>query len=249
MNKKYTFKEILLALREEILKNESLINQLNNLIKVDNENVTYSFSELLKKDDTPYHIILTIDELEQKQSLLKSLLNKLLINTSYYRVSIPRFCRYDVVEENKNYKLNLSHNELEKNDLGKVTIIDKEKFAEIVNQLKNSKLSTIEHKGIHISNQLYLEIAHFALVQKEKDSICYWPGNDGLHLTFNGGDFQDVLNTEIDASILSDELKALIDNSDFKSVDVELINERKNKYNGIYDITEKNRKLILTRKK
>lgn len=174
----------------------------------------------------------------------------MFVNTSFYRAHIPRFCRYDVVEENKTYKLNLKlDNGLLKNGLGEVIIADKEKFSEIINQLKNSKLAEIERKGIQISDQLYLEIAYHTAIEKGKNSICYWPLDDELNIILNDGDFQGVLNTEIDASVLSDEVKSLIDNSNFKSVDVELINERKNKYNGIYSINEQNKKLILTRTK
>lgn len=71
INKAYTFKEILLALREELQKNKTLINQLNSLVKVDTESVYYRFGQILKKEETPYTIILSIYEQNKKNQYHK----------------------------------------------------------------------------------------------------------------------------------------------------------------------------------
>ena len=111
MKEKYTFKEILLSLSEEIIKNDMLINELNKLVFIDNSNISYEFRDILPKDkESFYRIIFLIEELQKKQNILKRLMDKILIHTSFCRASISRFQSYGIVKENDRYIFNLNYN-------------------------------------------------------------------------------------------------------------------------------------------
>lgn len=85
----YTYKQILLSMREEVLKNEKLLKELRDLIAIEKNAGSYHFNENLRPG-YEFQIRLVIDEIEKRQSLLKELFNK-ITDYRFARASIRKF--------------------------------------------------------------------------------------------------------------------------------------------------------------
>ena len=73
----YTYKQILLCIREEIIKNRILLKELSDLIVIEKNAGSHCFCNYLKNEEDAYKIKLTIEEIKKRQSFLELLFNKL----------------------------------------------------------------------------------------------------------------------------------------------------------------------------
>lgn len=244
----YTYKEILLALREEVLKNEKLLKELEQLVSIEKNAGAYRFIDTLKFEAEPYKIILVIDEVQKRQSKLKMLFNK-LTDYKFARASISKFQQYDVIENNGSYDFEMTYTyNLDADYFGKIEIIDLEKFADLINELSNSMLSQVTQQGIHINEDLFFEISHYPLILNGNNLIHYVSSLDVLRLELSDKTFDEMLSTEISSSLLSDEMIELINNYSGNKIDIEF-QEDKKVSNNCYKVNEEGKKLVLTRKK
>jgi hypothetical protein len=243
----FTYKEILLAIREQVLKNEKLLKELNKLISIEKNVGSYRFDDKLRGESQSYKIRLIADEITKSRSTIKVLFNR-LTDYKFDRASINKFHMYNVVDTNGKYNLKLVYtSNLDKDYFGTIEILDEEKFASIINELNNSKLSKITEKGIHVNNNLFIQISDFIGIVNGKNSIHYAGGIDGLKVELTDKDFYDVLNAEISASLLPNEVIDLISNSNYNEIDIKFIESKGVPYN-YYRFNESGQKLILERK-
>ena len=233
-SKTYTYKQLLLALREEILKNKILLDELNNLVTIEKNVGSYHFDDLLKNDlNGTYNIKLVINEIEKRKSALKKLFNK-ITNYKFARASTNKFQTYLVVNNDDEYTFKLEHsNNLEKHYFGKIKITDKEKFKSIMNELNNSKLSNIRQKGIHMDKNIYIGISNYIEIMSGINSAHYVDSMDCLSIDLNNIDFDELLNTKISSDLLDNEVIDIIETSTYKDSDIEFIKEKKH-HNNYY---------------
>lgn len=228
-NKTYTYKEILLAIREQVLINEKLLNELKGLISIEKNAGTYSICEALKADldmfTLQYRIFLEINALEEKQSKLKKILNE-LTNYKFSKYKPGGYHIYNFVHAGKDYNyFSLTDTHILDDDyFGKIEITDKEKFDDIIVQLYNSRLAKISEEGIHITDDSYLGIGNYIeLINKDK-YIYYYNQKDALKTNLNDDTFYDIMNTEVNSTLLSNELINILEGSKYKDADIQFVN-------------------------
>ena len=247
VKEKYTYKEILLAIREESLKNQKLLQELSELISIEKNVGKYHFDDKLSCDSEPYKILLVIDTIQKKQSKLKEIFNK-ITEYRFARATLNKFQMYLVNSENGNNSFELKYTDgLTEDYFGSIEILDNVRFERIIDELKNSKLSKITEKGIHIDDNIFVEIADFIGIVNGKNSIHYASGVDGLKIELTDKGFDDILNTEISSSLLSNEVIDLINNADNNEVDIEFVESKGVPYN-YYLFNECDEKIVLKRK-
>lgn len=247
VKEKYTYKEILLAIREETLKNQKLLQELSELISIEKNVGKYHFDDKLSCDSEPYKILLVIDTIQKKQSKLKEIFNK-ITEYKFARASANKFQMYLVNSENGNNSFELKYTDgLTDDYFGCIEILDNERFERIINELKNSRLSKITEKGIHVDDNLFVEIADFIGVVNGKNSIHYARGIDGLKVELTDKGFYEILNTEISSSLLSNEVIDLVNNANNNEINIEFVESKGVPYN-YYLFNECDEKIILKRK-
>lgn len=247
-NKTYTYKQLLLALREQIIKNRILLKELNDLVEIEKNVGSYHFDDRLRDDvNDTYNIKLIIDEIQKRQSSLKKIFNK-LTNYKFARASINKFQTYFVVNNNDEYNFELEHSyNLEKHYFGTIKITDKEKFNSIMSELNNSKLSNISEKGIHVDKNLYIGISSFIEIMSGLNSVHYVDSMDCINISLNDKNFEEILNTKISSDLLDDEVIELIETSSYNDSDIEFV-EGKKRNNNYYKFIENEKKLVLEQK-
>lgn len=240
----YTYKEILLAMREKVLKNEKLLKELRDLIAIEKNAGSYHFNENLRPG-YEFQIRLVIDEIEKRQSLLKEFFNK-LTDYKFARASIRKFHMYNVDNNENGYVLKLVYNTLEEDYFGKIDIVDIERFTSIINELNNSKLSKINNRGIHVDENLYLELSDAIAIVSGKNVIHYAKGIDGLRMKLVDKSFEEMLNTNVSSSVLPEEVISIINDSSYTdaSIDSQLIESKDYNY---YSFNEDGQKLVLSK--
>jgi len=244
-NKTYTYKEILLALREQMLINQKLLNQLKGLITIEKKAGTYYFYEILQsKNDmfyNPYNIYLHINVIEGRQSKLKKIINEITHYKFLKKYELGGYHTYRL-DDNQFFHLT-AKNHLEDYYFGEIKITDKEKFDDIAVQLYNSKLSKLMQEGIHVTDDLYLGIDQYIEIAKEHNLVFYQFLNDGIKTNINDESFIDILNTKIDSALLYNELINILEGSNYKDADVQFTNN--NDLNHLYKFEENGKSITL----
>lgn len=243
----YTYKQILLCIRDEIIKNRILLKELSDLIVIEKNAGSHCFCNYLKNEEDVYKIKLTIEEIKKRQSFLELLFNK-LTKYKFVKEKTSKIQSYFMIDDNGEYKFKLSYSdELEKNYFGSIKIVDKEKFNSIINELYSSKLAKITCKTLRLNNNLHVDISERLEIFDDKNSVSYFEENDSLNVDLYNKSLYKMLNTEIDSSLLSDEVIDLINCSSYKDYDIE-IEKSKSEHNSYYEFDEIDNKIVLKKR-
>lgn len=249
--KQYTYKEILLAFREELLKNKILLDELKKLTTIEKNAGTYYFMDYLKYDYEPYKVRLIINELEKRQSKLRSFLDK-LTNYQFARGTNYKCQNFNVLNEKGKIDFDLVYstgfgmdNFLGLGYFGEIKIEDSVKFNEILNNLNNSKIAKIKNDGIHTNNGLFLGISSYVEFLNGRNIMHYNVGTDSLKIDLLDKSFEKMMNTPIDTSLLSNEVLDIIEGSSYKDYDIRFEDDKKSK-DHYYKFNEHGKSIVLT---
>ena len=245
----YTYKEILLAFREELLKNQILLDELKSLIAIEKNAGYYRFDDRLKNDSNDtYGIKLVIDEIQKRQLSLRKIFNK-LTNYKFARASINRFQTYCVDNNNGKYTFELEYSwNLEEDYFGMIKITNDEKFSSIIKELNSSKLSNIIQEGIRIEDNLFLGISSYVELSNGRNTINYRVDLDSLKIDLTDKIFEEMMNTTFDASLLSHEVLEVLETSAYKDYVIKFDDSEKSR-DGYYKFNEvKTKEIILSNK-
>jgi len=150
MKKKfYTYEEILLALREEYIKNQELLKKLEKYIYViEDENINLiKFKSTIGQINNDYFMSYSLDSkmislvLLERLNIIKRMINRFMEDEVKNRI------KYNVVlEDNGNYGIK----EVSRGDLvwfdPTIIITDQKYFNEIVNEILNSEFMNLQNE-------------------------------------------------------------------------------------------------------
>ncbi len=261
MNKNtYLFSEIIIGLRDEYLKNQKLLNELDKYIKIsDDKMCKYIFCKT-----SPYsHSNEIFMFILKEQNKLEKILNYI----GYRFLSAP--CHYTsplylLKKENDMYNFKFVNNTLPKNNKYNIEVINKKEVSEIADEINNSLLMqtkcifepiskfqslSITLRGIDlIGNFEDLNIdSSYIHYNSNKDTIAVCPGvKPGIFL------IDKYLKTRIPKEIIPEEYRKIIDdnlekhyNFNFDVFDIGCPLNKKTELS----INEVNNKIVLQKKK
>ena len=157
MKKKYSFGELLLVLREEYRECKSIIDELNNCVKVDSDSTHHSFSAFLSQS----HDKQDISDRKVKLFLQKKYMEilKRFYHLKYGLASAFLYnASFDVVKGNDD-QYDLKYNDVftpfnHKNYKPLVQIIDRDKFSFLIDKLLSTDLMQLKMGRFDINYNL-----------------------------------------------------------------------------------------------